>query len=355
MVSSNQNIIMSLDDVCDMISFAKHCLSPLKNDDNYVSRDYIVNTLGYMRIDALLLTKHNMIVGDNDCMSNIIFCFDDCNCIFINKIHRYILYYSPTNTEISELIKRFIKIHYSKYKLIKTSFDKIINDELKYWVLCVWFTVVTSKHEHENSDIVIRVLEDEFKDTRFMITFNEMCHILTSKQKQMVKFDFSRSNTVSNIRYHPQNVDKILELLYETVQCFCKIIKIDEEVRSSRLYSNIVNNNHFNKVKKHIKISKTMVHETILKFWNQLDYELKLNIDNINIIMKSCHNIIHCFVIHYRYLIHVYVNLLKHDYTLTKYSITFMELIEEHELKLQTVISLGDDLTEIVNCVLQTI
>ena len=337
-----------------MISFAKQCLSQDLNIDEYTIFGNICKVVKYINIDALILTRQNMVIKNQEKVSNIVFCVDDIDCIFINHEQNYAIYYSPTNKPPSLLIQRLLSIHYPKTELIILS---ICNDNSQLfntsnWIAVLLFVTTTNIHKECNKNELIEILSKQFNDNEFRRMFDEFCNVITSHQSNIIRIDMTRPRGVNTLTNKAsQNLNKVLDTLYDIVCWSCGMIRDDENVRSAKVYCNLVNSIAFEKVKKHIKISKTMVYETIVKLWNRLNYELTLNVDNVQSIKTTFQNIIHCLNTHYKYLVYVFVNLLQsnnEDHYINHNSFIIMKLTEEYDEKIKNLTRLADDMGSLI-------
>lgn len=346
--------VKTFDEIYDMILFAKQCMSQDLNIDEYTIYENIRKVLKYINIDASILTKQTMAIKNATTLSNIIFCIDEIDCIFINHTHDYVIYYSPNNKQPSLLVQRFLSIHYPKTELvILTSSDD--NNQLyqtSNWIAVLLFVITSNIHKECESTMLIDILSKQFNDNEFRRMFDELCNVVTSNQSSITKIDTTRPRGVNTLTNKAsQNLNKILDILYDIVSWSCGMIKDDENTRSTKLYYNLINSIVFEKLKKHIKISKTMVYETIIKLWNRLNYELTLNVDNVQLIKTTFQNIIHCMNTHYKYLVYVFMNLLQsnnEDNIICQHSFVIMKLTEEYDEKILNITRLADDMNSLI-------
>lgn len=347
--------VKTFDSICDMILFAKQCMSQDLDVSEYTTCQNIRKTLKYIGVDALILTIQSMIIKNPEKVSNVIFCVDgDVDCVCINNKYNYMIYYSPTNKPPSLLIQRLLSIHYPKADItILTSGND--NNNLyhtSHWISVLLFVTTTSTHQEYHSTELIDTVSKQFKDHKFIRIFDEFCNIVTSNQSSVTRIDTSRPRGVNNLTNKAsQNLNKILDILYDIVDWSCCMIKDDESVRSTKVYCNLIHSIAFEKVKKHIKISKTMVHETVIKLWNRLNYELTLNVDNVQLIKTTFQNIIHCLITHYKYVVYVFINLLQsnnEDNIICRQSFVIVKLTEEYDEKIRSITTLADDMNSLI-------
>ena len=346
--------VKTFDELCDMISFARQCICQDLNVDEYTIYENIRKVIKYINIDGLILTRQNMVIKKTETVSNIILCLDDIDCIFISNTHNYIIYYSPTNKTPSLIIRRLLSIHYPNIEVITLSIDSNNNQlyDTTNWISALLFVTITSIYKECNNTEVIEVLSKQFNDNEFRRTFDELCNVVISNQSSVIRLDTSRPRDANSLTNKAsQNLNKILEILHDIVIWICGMIKDDENVRSAKLYGNLVKSCAFEKIKKHVKISKTMVHETVIKLWNRLNYELTLNIDNTQLIKKTFQNIIHCLTTHYKYLVYVFINLLQfnnEDSLISHHSFIIMQLTEEYDDKIKHLTTISDDMNSLI-------
>lgn len=346
--------VKSFKDLRDMISFAKQCISQDVSVEEYTIQENIRKVLRYININALILTRNNFIIKAPENISNIVFCHDDIDCIFINNKYNYILYYSPNNNSPSLLIQRFLSIHYSNSELVLLTHTNNKNQlyNITNWICVSIFVATTSIHKECNSTELTDIVLQQYNDNEFRRMFDELCNVVISNQSNIIRIDTTRPSCVNNLtRKASQNLNKILEILYEIVNWSCGMIKEDENVRNTKLYCKLKNSSIFETVKKHIKISRTMVYETIIKFWNRLNYELTLNVDNVQLIKKTFQNIMYCLNTHYKYLKYVLINLLQsneEDNLVSLHSFIIMQLTEEYDEKINNLTQLADDMNILI-------
>lgn len=344
----------TFNDLCDMISFAKQCMSQDLDVDEYKIYDNIRKVLKYINIDALILPRQSMVIKNTDNVSNIIFCHDDIDCVFINNNLDYVLYYCPNNKNPSLLVQRFLSIHYPKAKLVVlTSSD--YNNKLYIttnWISVLLFVITTNTHKQCNNMEMIDILSKQFNDNDFRRMFDDFCNVIISPQSSISRIDMTRphgSKSLSNET--SQNLNKILDIMYDIVSWSFGMIKDDENVRITNLYCILINSIVFERAKKHIKISKNMVNETVLKLWNRLNYDLKLNVDNAQSIKTTFQNIMYCLNTHYKYLVYILINLLQcnnADDIIYHHSFVIMKLTEEYDEKVKNLTKLADDMNSLI-------
>lgn len=345
--------VKTFDEICDMILFAKQCMSQDLNIDEYTMYENIRKVLKYINIEASILTKQTMIIKNTKTISNIIFCIDEIDCIFINHARNYVIYYSPNNKQPSLLVQRFISIHYPENELVVlTSNDNNRLFQTSNWIAVLLFVITSSIHKECESVELMSILSKQFNDIEFIRMFDELCNAVTSNQSSITKIDTTRTRGVNSLTNKAsQNLNKILDILYDIVSWSCIMIKDDENARSTKLYYNLINSTVFENIKKHIKISKTMVYETIIKLWNRLNYELTLNVDNVQLIKTTFQNIIHCINTHYKYLVYVFMNFLQsnnEDNVICHHSFIIMKLTEEYDEKIKNITRLADDMNSLI-------
>lgn len=354
----NSQSVKTFDEMYDVISFARQCVSQNLKLEEYTVYDNIRKVLKYVNIDAFIFTRHNMVCKDFNKASNIIFCHDDIDCIFINQENNYIIYYSPRNKTPSLLIERFLSIHYPQNKLIlltNVMTNKPIYN-LKDWISVLLFVITTNIKKECNNKELIETLSEQLNDNKFRKLFDELCNVVVSNHSNITKIDTTRPRGINNVTNKTsQNLSKILDILYDVVDWSCEMIKEDEKVRETELYSNLAKSTTFKTVKKHIKISKLMVYETIIKLWNRLNYDLTLNIDNKQLIKMSSQNILYCLTTHYKYVIHILINLLQtnnEDSIISHHVTIIMKLGEEYNKKVYHLRRLSDEIDSLINDVI---
>ena len=346
--------VKTFDEICDMISFARQCMSQDLNIKEYTIYENIRKVLKYINIEALILTRQNMLIKNIEKVSNVIFCVDDIDCIYINNKYNYVIYYSPSNKTPSLLIKRFLCIHYPKTELIVLTCGDNNNHNYNTinWVSVLMFVSTTSIHNECNSIELIDILSKQFNNNEFRRMFDEVCNVVVSNQSNITRMDMTRPRNVNNLTNKvSQNLNKILEIIYDIIHWSCRIINEDENVRKAQLYCIWTNSSTFDKVKKDIKISKGMVYETVIKLWNRLNYELTLNVDNVQLIKNTFQNIIYYINIHYKYLVYVFVNLLQPNNEgdiINQHSFIIMKLTEEYDEKVRNLTTIADDMNSLI-------
>ncbi len=361
MMNNNVNTKTFLE-LCDIIKTARQCVSIEFDSQEHILKQKISQVLKFLRINATVLTKEDLLLPQKDKVSNVILCLDNSECLFINIKFRYIIHYSPNNEAPNLLIHRFLSIYYTDYQLISLFNESNTNIKCKMddWMLCVLFTSITSIHRDYTNTELIDILSKQYNDNEFLLNFQDLCNVVSSNQTMMCKIDLCRPK-LSYTKIHPrvvsQNMNKILEILHHIVSWCCMSIKTDEKTRNNKLYCNLINCTEFEKIKKHIKISKTMVYETILKLWNRLNYELTLNINNVELIKQTFKNIVHCWNVHYKYVIFVLINLVQcnsdANSIINTYSYTIVSLTEEYDEKIREVTILADSMNELISEVLK--
>ena len=351
--------LKTFDELCEIVAAARQSVSIEFNSEAYITREKICKVLEFVNIDTVVLTRENMLLPKKDRVSNVIICVEGNDCVFINHKFKYVIYYSPDNKVLSLLIHRFLSLYYSSYQLI-TLFDEKNAEpstrcKIENWVSCILFTATTSLNKEFKSTDMIDVLSKQYNDNAFVLDLQELCQLVSSPQSMMCKMDTYRPRVSTTISTkHSQNMNKILEILYDIVSWCCSMLKNDDIIRSEKLYRHLVNSNAFDKVKKHIKISKTIVHDTTNKFWNRLNYELTLNANNTELIKKTFENIVHCWTTHYKYLIFALVNLLQSDNgtdIVHQHSFTILTLTEDYDEKLRNITRLTDSMCELIGAV----
>lgn len=349
-------------ELCDIISNARKCVSIEFNSQEYILKQKICKVLTFLNIDAKVFTRDNILLFEKDKVSNVIICHDENHCLFINNKLHYIIYYSPNSQTPNLLVQRFISIYYKKYQLISLFDDNIINTECKidHWILCILFSVITYIHKDYDSTDILQALSQEYNNSEFLLDFQDLCNVVSSNQTLIHKSDISRPRvfyTKLQTTSHAQNMNKVLEILHDIVTWCCMTIKNDETVRNDKLYCKLISSGEFNRLKKHIKISKAIVYESIIKLWNRMNYELTLNNNNIQVVKQSFQNIVHSWSVHYKYLIFVFINLVQSnnsvDNIVNKYSFTIVSLTEEYDEKLREITILADSMNDLMNEVLK--
>lgn len=348
---TNRVGVKSFNELCDMISNAKQCMSQYLDIDEHTMCENIRAVLKYVNIDALILTKQNMLFTNN--ISNIIFCDDDIGCMFINNRDNFVIYYSPNNKAPSLLIQRLLSIHCPRNKVIILPNDR--NAQL--YNLCNWksvtlFVVITSMHKEYNNTELIESLSNQLTDNEFRKNFDELSNIVTSNQSCIIKMNMTRTSCINDMTYKAsQNLNNVLDILHDIVSWSCMMIRHDENVRDKKLYFKLQNSYTFETGKKHMRISRTIVYETILKLWNRLTYELTLNVGSAQLITQVFQNIMHCLNTHYKYLVYVLVNLLQsgiEDNIISHHSIIILSITEEYEDKIKKLTKLADDMDSLI-------
>lgn len=346
----------TFDELYDIISSARQSVSIEFNSEEYITREKICKVLKFINVDTVVMTRHNMLVPKKDKVSNVVFCLDDNDCIFINHQFKYVLYYSPNNNEPNLLVHRLLSIYYSQYQLISL-IDETNKDTktpiMDSWISCILFTATTSIHKDSNSNEIIDLLSKQYYDNEFILDLQDLCIVVSSDQSMMCKMDMCRPRvSYKTTSQHSQNMNKILEILLDIVNWCCVMIKKDEIIRAETLYCKLHNSLTFQKVKKHIQLSKTMVYETTIKLWNKLNYELTLDINNTELIQKTFKNIIHCWTTHYKYLVFVFINLVQSTGgcdIIHQHSCTLVSLTEDYDVKLKNITELTDSMCELIN------
>ena len=247
---------------------------------------------------------------------------------------------------------------YPKYKLHTLKLPK--SDELidiEPWVLCILFVKLTSIYNNESYENLLQMLTDEMKDVQFITSWNEICLKATSVTANNNKMILSRTVGVKE-NTQLSSVNRTLEIMHNIVKCCCDSIQEDEKSRLETLYKAIKRNSRFDTIKKHIKISMKIANETVLKLWNQLDYELRLNNkNNREIIFRTQTNIMYCVMTHYKYLLYVYMDILQNiskdaDNSLSPYVMLFMSLVEKHEVTIKNITAIGDEMDDVIKLAL---
>lgn len=349
----DNNNTKTFDELCDIISTARQCVSIEFNSEEYITKERICKVVKFINVDTLVLTKHNMLIPKKDKVSNIVFCHDknDSDCLFINHKFKYIIYFSPNDNEPNLLVQRLLSIYYSQYQLIS------LIDEAKArladsWISCILFTSTTSINKESDSANVIDLLSKQYSDYEFVLDLQDLCNIVSSDQSMMCRMDLYRPRvSYMTTTQHSQNMNKILEILLDIVNWCCVMLKTDEHTRNETLYNKLSDSIAFQQVIKKVKISKTMVYETIVKLWNKLSYELTLNINNTELIRKTFKNIVYCWSLHYKYLIFVFIDLVQsinEDDVIQQHSNTILSLTEDYDKKLENITKLTDNMCELI-------
>ena len=350
----NITTIKTYDEICDMISFAKQCISQHLNIDDESIYTNINKVLQYINTDAVILTRQCMLMKKTEKISNIIFCIDKIDCIFINHAHNYIIYYSPDNTLPSLLIQRFISIHYPKTRFIIMTKNEDNNQlfQTSNWIALLLFVITTNKYKECESRELIDILVNQLNDIEFRIVFDDFCNIVVSNQSNVTRMDMTRASGVNTLTYKTsQNLNKILDIVYDIVRWSCQMIVTDHNKRTTQLYCKINNHISFEKIKKNINSSKKTIYETVIELWNRLNYELTLNVDDVQLIKTTFQNIIHCVNTHYKYLLYVLIDLLQlsdEDTIICDNSFVIMNLTKEYDEKIKNLTRLGDDMNSLV-------
>ena len=349
-------------ELCSIITNARQCVSIEFNSHEYKLKKKINQVLEFVKIDATVLTRQNMLLSERETVSNVIFCLEDNECLFVNTKLNYIIHYSPKNKVPNLLIHRFLSIHYINYQLMSLFDDSTTNNNctLDDWMLCILFTAITSIHRDCTSVEVIDILSKQFDDNEVLLNFQDLCNVVSSNQASMCKMDIHRPH-ISYTKLYPrrvsQNINKVLEILHDIVSWCCMSINTDEQRRNDKLYCNVIDTIELKNTKKHIEISKTMVYDTIVKLWNRLNYELTLNNNNVEIIKQTFKNIIHHWSVHYKYIILVFINLVQSNNDVSSdinnHSYTIVSLTEEYDEKIREMIVLADSMNELINEVLK--
>jgi ABC-type antimicrobial peptide transport system permease subunit len=344
----------SFDELCDVISTARQSVSIEFNSKEYITKEKICKVLKFMNADTVVLTKHNMLIPKKEKVSSVIICNDiddDNDCMFISHKFKFVIFYSPNNNDPSLLIHRLLSIYYSQYQLISL-IDETKAKSLNSWISCILFTTTTSIHKDSHSTEIIDILSKQYSDNEFVLDLQDVCNIVSSDQSMMCRMDLCRPRvSYMTTAQHSQNMNKILEILLDIVNCCCVMLNTDEKKRNETLDNKLSNNSAFEKVNKQTKISKTIVYETIIKLWNKLNYELTLNINNTELIRKTFQNIIHCWTIHYKHLIFVFITLVESTYEnndIQQQSSTILSLTEDYDKKIQNITKLTDSMCELI-------
>jgi hypothetical protein len=340
----------SFDELLDIISTARQSVSIEFNLEEYFIKEKICKVLKFIDVDAVVLTRYNMLIPKKDKVSNVIICNDvddDNDCIFINHKLKYLIYYSPKNNEPNMIVHRLLSIYYSKYQLISL-IDENKSQVIDSWISCILFTTTTSINKDIDSAEIIDLLSKQYSNNEFVLDLQDLCNVVSSDQSMMCRMDLCRPR-VSHLTtaQHSQNMNKILEILLDIVNWCCVILNHDERTRNSKLCEVIA----FQEVNKNIRISKTMVYETIIKLWNKLNFELTLNINNTELIKKTFKNIIHCWTVHYKYLIFEFINFVQlpnENDDIQKYSPTILSLTEDYDAKLTKITIITDSMCELI-------
>lgn len=349
----------SFNDIQQMVSLARQCMSSEINIKQYQTKQKLCNLLDYFNLSAYILTKHEMFMGKNNNMQNIILCLEHLHCLYIDNVKKQIIYYSLCDKEPSLLLKRFISIHFPNHDLtvlyIETHYN---NDRICELTKCLLFVLLTTRYTNKNRDELLDILVDEFCDFEFVVVFDEMCNIITSQQKKICKLDFSRPKgfnellTITEGSKKANNTTRVMDILYDIVLWCCETIKTDEQNRNNLLCKENEYDKHIESVKQNMRISGWMCHTNMTKVWNRLNYELTLNTNNIRLIKKTIQNIIHCGTLHYKYLIHMCLDLLQtmnEKDMICQNTLSIMSLTEEYDDKINCINCLADNVLELID------
>lgn len=333
----------SFDELCNVISIARQSVSIEFNLQEYFTKEKICKVLKFINVDAVLLTRYNMLIPKKEKVSNIVICdADDNDCIFINHKFKYVVYYSPKNNEPNSLIHRILSIYYSQYQLLSLV-DETKAHVIESWISCIVFTTTTSINKDMDSNEIIDLLSKQYSDNEFVLNLQDLCNVVSSDQSMMYRMDLCRPRvSYLTTTQHSQNMNKILEILLDIVNWCCVIIKTDEYSRNQTFHSNVA----FQEINKKIMISNTMVYETMIKLWNKLNYELTLNINNTELIKKTFKNIVYCWTVHYKYIISMFINLV--ETTHATHANDVLSLTEDYDKKIQKITTLTDSMSELI-------
>jgi hypothetical protein len=340
--------MISFQGINDKILFARQSMSSDFFNKSLKTRDILHKVFSFLKIDAWLLTRNNMMINKDEFISSIVFCFENISTLFVNHEHKYILYFDPINGCRYVLIDRYLQRMFPSYSVYNVELTNHNIEGIEPWLYCAWFILITNRYEHEHKDIVLNALKEESKDTCFIKTFYECCLETISTCKG---WSFVNERQATKRQNNMPAINNILGFLYEIVQIYCKVIDSDERERCTMLYNKLPPTSQFQSIKRHITISKRMASETITKLYHMLEYELKINSWSSQMIQRTHLNMTHCIVTHYKYLIHVYTDVLKNNNTdspLTKYSFQFIEFIEQHNDTLKNINKLADTMNDLV-------
>lgn len=339
-------------EICDIITYAQQCVSPEIDVEVYLKKEKIINVMKVINVQSWILTRQEMLMDDVKDVSSIIFCHEYISCLFINNDLNYIMYHSSHNKKPSPLIERFISIYYPKHNLINILTD--VNRRITDWISCLLFLSVVKMSQKSSMDELLDTVKRQFQDIELTSMFMEFCEIVSSEQQQVSKFDLTRPKHIDQSIKNIDNLNRVIDIMYDIVCWCCETMKEDEKLRNNKLYCNIKESERFQKLTKHIQTSLKIVSKNIVKTWNKFDYELSLMNNNIEVVKKYLENIMFCMLIHYKYVISLFIELLQipNDKDIIyKYSFVIISLTEEYDEKIRKIIQLADGMKELLNTV----
>lgn len=316
---------MMLDDAQKHVDFTRQCLSVTERISDSCRRAAFV--LRCMKINALFITRNNMLIDKKQCAPIVLLCFDEIGVLSVDYVEKSILYYCPQNADcpIPLLVQLFVERMYPDYVLYQcVHTHRMITKDIPNWILCCWFAVISSKYKTNCKSSTKRdFVQKEMKDGRFNTQFSDMCWDLVSP-KQYKDLE---------LMVPSKSLEPLFDVLYMIVNSYCKDLKEDEDAETI--------------IHTKMHISRAKAYKTICDIWAKLKINIGskktdgAEVQRVHISMNDT------MLVHYKYTLSYYTT------QLCKNKQTYVEdVMEMCKNKIYKLLKLRDTLNDLIANVL---
>lgn len=290
----------SLEEVYEMVQFARKCVYGDDNIDDYTVLEHITKILQYLHIDVWLITRSNILLpldkNDEQNENFVVFCFEGTSVLYIDRVSKVITYFSPQNNNkgnvVPKLFERFVNRTYPEYTIQGVVLrSQLAIGDIQNWAISVWFITTLSRYKNGGVDTcedVQQVLDQECEDTAFIANFYDMCWELVSA---------SRMKHIHNkYAMNKANIYALLDILHKVVKCYCKTIIDDEKTRKAAYSFDVVLENR-------MVMSKALSYDKLLKCWDRLNKWSSCHNGDVTYMKNTNIELSNTAITHYKYLI----------------------------------------------------
>lgn len=334
MSNSTPTSTSTLEDIYDLVDFARRSLFSDEHIDDYTNQKYITKLLQFLHIDAWLVARSNMLLSQDaneESLSFVAFCFGGTSALYIDTSSKQVTYFNfstsyteSTSQSTPKLVERFVNRTYPNHHLHHFVL-KSIGDKHRYnvppWIMTTWFITVLSKCKNEafdNHQQLCDLLQKEYEDVSFIASFHDMCwEVVSATRIKNVHLTYTVNRA---------SVFAVLDILHQQIKCYCRTMIEDARYRKQHCHLDA-------DLAKCIEMSKAITYSNLLACWDRLQKWSSLHKGDMTY-MKNAHiEMCHLVLDHYRYL---------------KKSVNVNYLVDDSNKKINTIMDLRDNVDDLI-------